>query len=118
MISPDGSDLDLSHFPPPTGMCYWKKSAKGTEVSRHRAGPRGVVMSEGVNASPKPPGFGSWLLSPGPFRGGVIITLLAIGLLVSTFYASSPLVPRTIAILLALIGVATSAGLVPVPAPR
>ena len=75
-------------------------------------------MSEGVNASPKPPGFGSWLLSPGPFRGGVIITLMAVGLLVSTFYASSPTVPRTIAILLALLGVATSAGLVPVRAPQ
>ncbi len=75
-------------------------------------------MSEGVNASPKPPGFGSWLLSPGPFRGGVIITLMAVGLLVSTFYASSPTVPRTIAILLALVGVATSAGLVPVRAPQ
>jgi putative tricarboxylic transport membrane protein len=75
-------------------------------------------MSEGVNASPKPPGFGAWLLSPGPFRGGVIITLLAIGLFVSTFYASSPTVPRTIAILLALVGIATSAGLVPVRGPH
>ena len=75
-------------------------------------------MSEGVNASPKPPGFGAWLLSSGPFRGGVIITLLAIGLFVSTFYASSPTVPRTIAILLALVGIATSAGLVPVRGPQ
>jgi putative tricarboxylic transport membrane protein len=48
----------------------------------------------------------------------VIITLMAIVLLVSTFYVSSPTVPRTIAILLALIGVATSAGLVPVRAPQ
>jgi putative tricarboxylic transport membrane protein len=75
-------------------------------------------MSEGVNASPKPPGFGAWLLSPGPFRGGVIIVLLAIGLFVSTFYASSPTVPRTIAIVLALLGIATSAGLVPVRGPQ
>jgi putative tricarboxylic transport membrane protein len=71
-------------------------------------------MSEGVNASPKPPGFGAWLLGPGPFRGGLIITLLAVALFVSTFYASSPLVPRTIAIVLALVGIATSVGLVPV----
>jgi hypothetical protein len=71
-------------------------------------------MSEGVNASPKPPGFGAWLLGPGPFRGGLIITLLAVALFVSTFYASSPLIPRTIAIVLALVGIATSVGLVPV----
>jgi putative tricarboxylic transport membrane protein len=75
-------------------------------------------MSEGVNASPKPPGFGSSLLGPGHVRGGVIITLLAIGLFVFTFYASSPTVPRTIAILLALVGMATSAGLVPVRGPQ
>jgi hypothetical protein len=35
---------------------------------------------------------------------------LAIGLFVFTFYASSPTVPRTIAILLALLGVALVAG--------
>ena len=75
-------------------------------------------MSEGVDASPKPPGFGAWLLNPGPFRGGLIITLLAVGLFVSTFYASSPMVPRTIAILMALVGIATAMGLVPVRGPQ
>ncbi len=45
-------------------------------------------------------------------------SLLGLGLLVATFYVSSPAVPRTISILLVLIGVAVTAGLVPVRAPQ
>jgi putative tricarboxylic transport membrane protein len=73
-------------------------------------------MSEGVNASPKPSGFGAFNISN--LRGGLIIALLGVGLFVATFYISSPTVPRVLAIVLALIGVATIGGLVPVRAPQ
>jgi hypothetical protein len=42
----------------------------------------------------------------------------ALGLLVATFYISSPTVPRTIAAVLVLIGIAITAGLVPIRAPQ
>jgi putative tricarboxylic transport membrane protein len=74
-------------------------------------------MSEGVNASPKPPGFG-FSFNASNVRGGVIVALLGIGIFVATFYVSSPTVPRVLGILLALVGFATIAGLVPVRAPQ
>jgi putative tricarboxylic transport membrane protein len=52
------------------------------------------------------------------FRGGLIIALLALVLLLSTFLVSSPTVPRVLAILVAVAGVATAAGLVPVRGPQ
>ena len=74
-------------------------------------------MSEGVSSSPKHPGFG--LFSDGSgVRGGLLLTVLAVGLLVATFYVSSPIVPRTISALLILIGVAVTAGILPVRAPQ
>jgi hypothetical protein len=69
-------------------------------------------MSEDVRSS----GTGT---SPGlskNFRGGLTIALLALALLLMTFYISNPIVPRTLAIVLGLIGVATAAGLIPVRA--
>jgi putative tricarboxylic transport membrane protein len=52
------------------------------------------------------------------FRGGLIIAVLALVLLLSTFLVSSPTVPRILAILVAVVGVATAAGLVPVRGPQ
>jgi len=52
------------------------------------------------------------------FRGGATIAILALGLLLMTFYASSPLVPRTMAIAVGIVGVATAFGFVPVRAPQ
>jgi putative tricarboxylic transport membrane protein len=74
-------------------------------------------MSEGVNTSPKPPGFG-FAFTMSNLRGGLLVTLISVGLLVATFYVSSPTVPRTISIVTALIGLAVAAGLVPVRAPQ
>lgn len=74
-------------------------------------------MSEGVSSSPKHPGFGLFSDGSGA-RGGLLLTALAIGLLVGTFYISSPVVPRTISALLILIGVAVTAGILPVRAPQ
>jgi putative tricarboxylic transport membrane protein len=48
------------------------------------------------------------------FRGGLTIALIALVLLLSTFMVSSPSVPRILAIVVAVVGVATAAGLVPV----
>jgi len=74
-------------------------------------------MSEGVSSSPKHPGFGFFSDGSG-VRGGLLLTVLAVGLLVATFYVTSPIVPRTISALLILIGVAVTAGILPVRAPQ
>ena len=52
------------------------------------------------------------------FRGGLTIAILGLVLLVSTFAIASPTVPRILAILVALAGVGTAAGLIPVRAPQ
>jgi hypothetical protein len=75
-------------------------------------------MSEGVNPSPKHPSFGFSFRNASNLRGGLLVALCALGLLVATFYISSPTVPRTIAAVLVLIGIAITAGLVPIRAPQ
>jgi putative tricarboxylic transport membrane protein len=75
-------------------------------------------MSEGVNSSPKPPGFGLFFRDGSGVRGGLLLTVLALGLMAATFYAPGPVVPRTISALLILLGVAVTAGLLPVRAPQ
>jgi putative tricarboxylic transport membrane protein len=52
------------------------------------------------------------------FRGGVTIAVLALVLLLSTFAISSPTIPRILAILVAVVGVATAFVLIPVRAPQ
>jgi putative tricarboxylic transport membrane protein len=52
------------------------------------------------------------------FRGGLTIALLALVLFLSTFLVSSPTVPRVLAILVIVVGIATAAGLVPVRSPQ
>src|SRR6267142_1688743 len=51
-------------------------------------------------------------------KGGVIIAVIALLLVLATFYISNPTVPRVMAILAAGVGVAVIAGLVPVRAPQ
>jgi putative tricarboxylic transport membrane protein len=74
-------------------------------------------MSEGASPSPKGthPGFG---FHTDNFLGGFIIAVLALFLLACTFLISSPLVPRVMAILVAVVGVVIAAGLMPVRNPR
>jgi putative tricarboxylic transport membrane protein len=52
------------------------------------------------------------------FKGGIIITVIALLLVLATFYISNPTVPRVMAILVAAVGVAVIAGLVPVRGPQ
>src|SRR5262249_48793983 len=51
-------------------------------------------------------------------KGGAIIAGVALVLFLSTFYVSSPTVPRVLAILVGVVGIAVAAGLVPVRAPQ
>ncbi len=51
-------------------------------------------------------------------KGGVIITVIALLLVLATFYISNPTVPRVMAILTGVVGVAVIAGLVPVRGPQ
>jgi putative tricarboxylic transport membrane protein len=75
-------------------------------------------MSEGVNPSPKHPGFGLSFRNGRALRGGLVVAALGVGLLLATFYVSSPIAPRAISIALILIGAAVAAGFVPVRAPQ
>jgi hypothetical protein len=68
-------------------------------------------MSEDVNTSPKQSDFGFLSRNGSKLRGGLPVILLALGLLVGTFYITNPTVPRTISIALILVGVAVAAGL-------
>jgi putative tricarboxylic transport membrane protein len=52
------------------------------------------------------------------FRGGLTVALVALVFLLSTFLVPSPTVPRILSILVAVAGVATAAGLVPVRGPQ
>jgi putative tricarboxylic transport membrane protein len=74
-------------------------------------------MAEDVKASPEGPHSGQ-VAHANNFRGGVTIAVLALVLLMSTFIISSPTVPRVLAIVVALVGVATAAGFVPVRGPQ
>jgi putative tricarboxylic transport membrane protein len=51
-------------------------------------------------------------------KGGIIITVIAVLLFLSTFYVSSPTVPRVLSILVAVVGIAVAAGIIPVRAPQ
>src|SRR5262249_26067565 len=52
------------------------------------------------------------------FKGGLIIAVISFLLVMATFYISNPTVPRVMAILTGVVGVAVIAGLVPVRAPQ
>lgn len=74
-------------------------------------------MSDGVTSSQGGPGSGA----PGhtnSFRGGVLVALGALLLLLLTFTVTTPTVPRILAIGLGLVGVVTAFKLIPVRAPQ
>ena len=75
-------------------------------------------MSDGVTSSQ---GGGPSSGAPGrtnSFRGGILVALAALILLVMTFSISSPTVPRILAIAIGLAGVATAFGFVPIRGPQ
>jgi putative tricarboxylic transport membrane protein len=74
-------------------------------------------MSDGVTSQGGGPSSGA----PGhtnSFRGGLLVALVALILLLMTFNVSSPTFPRILAIGLGLLGVVTAFGFVPVRAPQ
>jgi putative tricarboxylic transport membrane protein len=73
--------------------------------------PEDVQPSQNVQRSGEPP-------LTDKMKGGVIILVVAALLFLSTFYVSSPLVPRVTAILVAVVAVGVIAGLVPVRGPQ
>jgi len=73
-------------------------------------------MAEDVHPSRNAPHAGEPLTNR--LKGGIIITVVALLLVAGTFYVSSPTVPRVIAILVAVVGIAVAAGIVPVRAPQ
>jgi putative tricarboxylic transport membrane protein len=74
-------------------------------------------MPEDVQSSHSVPRMGEPVLTD-KLKGGIIITVLALLLLGGAFYVSNPLVPAAMALAVALIGIATAVGLVPVRAPQ
>jgi putative tricarboxylic transport membrane protein len=74
-------------------------------------------MSEGVSPSPTGAPAGSEGHQQ-HFIGGVIIAVLALLLLWGTFFISSPMVPRVLAIAVAVAAIATAAGIVPARNPQ
>ena len=73
-------------------------------------------MAEDVQPSRNTPHVGEPLTDR--LKGGLIVTVIALLLVLATFYISSPTVPRVIAILTGVVGVAVIAGLVPVRGPQ
>ncbi len=74
-------------------------------------------MSEGVSPSPQGTPAGS-ADHHSHFVGGIIIAVLALLLLWGTFFISSPVIPRSLAIAVAVIAVAAVAGFIPVRSPQ
>lgn len=74
-------------------------------------------MPEGVQPSQNAPHLDDAVLTH-KLKGGIIITVISLLLVAGTFYVSSPTVPRVMAILGAVVGIAVIAGLVPVRAPQ
>jgi putative tricarboxylic transport membrane protein len=74
-------------------------------------------MSQGVDPSPNGE---RWLFSGSTHNmlGGSIVAVLGLALLLYSFFVPSPAVPRVIAILVGLVGVAVAAGSIPVRGPR
>jgi putative tricarboxylic transport membrane protein len=74
-------------------------------------------MPEDVQPSPDASRAGEPVLT-NKIKGGTIIAIVALLLLLSTFYVSSPNLPRIVTIVIALVGIAVAAGVLPVRAPQ
>jgi putative tricarboxylic transport membrane protein len=72
-------------------------------------------MSEGVTPSPRGAGF---QIRTHNLVGGLIVALLGLALLGYAFYVPNTGIPRFLAVLVALIGLAVAVGLLPVHSPR
>jgi hypothetical protein len=78
-------------------------------------------MSEGVDTSPKPSGFGSSFRNVSNLRGGLLVTLLGLGLFIAALYIKSIAVEAIVLTMsggLVAVGLAIMAGLVPIRAPQ
>jgi putative tricarboxylic transport membrane protein len=73
-------------------------------------------MAEDVQPSRNVPNVGEPLTNR--LKGGLIIAVIALLLFMATFLVSSPTVPRVMSILVAVVGVAVIAGLVPIRGPQ
>ena len=71
-----------------------------------------VTSSQGGGPGPNAPAHTN------SFKGGIMVAVAALILLLMTFSISSPTVPRILTIGLALVGVATAFGFIPVRAPQ
>jgi putative tricarboxylic transport membrane protein len=71
-----------------------------------------VTSSQGGGPGPNAPA------RTNSFKGGVLVAIAALILLLLTFNITSPTVPRVLAIGLGLVGVATAFGFIPVRAPQ
>jgi putative tricarboxylic transport membrane protein len=72
-------------------------------------------MSEGVTPSPKGTGFS---INTHNLIGGLAIAAIAVALLAYAFYMPNSTIPKFLAAIVALIGLAVAAGLLPVHGPR
>jgi putative tricarboxylic transport membrane protein len=72
-------------------------------------------MSEGVTPSPRGAGF---QVTTHNLIGGLIVALLGLALLGYAFYTPNTTIPRFLAVVVALIGLAVAVGLLPVHGPR
>ena len=75
-------------------------------------------MSEGANPSQSGMTPESSAGFTNGFRGGITFVVLGLLLVAMTFFISAPLVPRIAAIAVAVVGVATAFGLIPVRGPQ
>jgi len=75
-------------------------------------------MSEGANPSHSGMTPDSSASFTNGFKGGITIAVLGLLLVAMTFFISAPLVPRIASIIVAVVGVATAFGLIPVRGPQ
>src|ERR1700730_4292911 len=108
----------MSHFVSRrSGNCATHHHVPTERRVRALAGPGGN-MSESVTPSPQGAGGVSEVRSDN-LVGGTIVAALGLALLGFSFYMpNTTMVPRIIAVLIALTGIATAMGVIPVRAPR
>src|SRR6476469_2757121 len=101
-------------------MCgnHQGRCAAAWERACTRGAFRGSLMSEGVTSSQGGGPNSGASGQTNSFRGGILVAIAALLLLVLTYSITSPTVPRVLAIATGLLGVVTAFGLIPVRAPQ